>query len=88
MRPAARPPARVAPCTPLKSSAAPSWQLLDEAASNRGLEEMAVLLRELTAHVRAEAPELLSKIDSTGVLLDETSTALRALVVAHLEASA
>tara|TARA_B100000780_G_scaffold202490_1_gene143636 strand:+ start:151 stop:300 length:150 start_codon:yes stop_codon:yes gene_type:complete len=49
---------------------------------------MAVLLRELTAHVRAEAPELLSKIDSTGVLLDETSTALRALVVAHLEASA
>ena len=35
-----------------------------------------------------ELAELLSKIDSTGVLLDETSTALRALVVAHLEASA
>jgi len=67
---------------------AASEGLLDEAASNRGLEEMAVLLRELTAHVRAEAPELLSKLDSTGVLLDDTSTALRALVAAHLEASA
>jgi len=67
---------------------AASEGLLDEAASNRGLEEMAVLLRELTAHVRAEAPELLSKLDSTGVLLDDTSTALRALVAAHLKASA
>lgn len=47
-----------------------------------------MLLRELTAHVRAEAPELLSKLDSTGVLLDDTSTALRALVAAHLKASA
>ena len=76
------------PARALKQLGAPSWQLLDEAASNRGLEEMAVLLRELTAHVRAEAPELLSKVDSTGVLLDETSTALRALVAAHLEARA
>ena len=49
---------------------------------------MDVLLRGLTAHVRAEADELLSKLDRTGVLLDETTTALRALVAAHLEAQA
>ena len=49
---------------------------------------MDVLLRGLTAHVRAEADELLAKLDSTGVLLDETTTALRALVAAHLEAHA
>ena len=72
----------------MTSSSAPSSQLLDEAASNRSLKEMDVLLRGLTAHVRAEADELLSKLDRTGVLLDETTTALRALVAAHLEAQA
>ena len=42
------------------------------------------LLAELTAHVKAEAPELLAKLDATGVLLDAAADELRALLAAFL----
>ena len=63
---------------------AASEGLLDAKASELSLDEMGALLRGLASHVRGAAPELLAKVDATGVLLDETAAELRTLIADHL----
>ena len=62
---------------------AASEGLLDEAAGRLDADAMAMLMRSLAEHAASEKPELLAKIDATGVLLEAAAAELRALLATH-----